>query len=173
MFQGVYPPGPPRGDGSTNLFDGLENAQLISLEILLSFVAAMAERLEEGDEPWPESAPSAESLKNRKDRKGVLLIGAAMFNAKPKQGLAMLEKEGVITPDEGPGTEEEKRTMGIAKFLRHSTRLDKKLLGEYISRPDQVELLKAFMGLFDFEGVSWPLPRVRVRLIVRNQLQRH
>lgn len=154
IVQGVYPPGPPRADGSTNLFDGLENAQLISLEILLSFVAAMSERLEDGDETWPESAPSAESLKTRKDRKGVLLIGAALFNAKPKQGLAMLEKEGVIIPDDGPGTDEEKRTMGIAKFLRHSTRLDKKLLGEYISRPDQVDLLKAFMGLFNFEGVS-------------------
>lgn len=113
----------------------------------------MAERFEDGDESWPSSAPSPDTLKGRKDRKGVLLIGAAMFNAKPKQGLAMLEKEGIITPDSGPGTEEEKRTMGIARFLRHSTRLDKKLLGEYISRPDQVDLLKAFMGLFDFKGV--------------------
>lgn len=149
----MYPPGPPRADGSTNLFDGLDNAQLISLEILLSFVSAMSDRLEESDEPWPSSAPSPESLKGRKDRKGVLLIGAAMFNAKPKQGLAMLEKEGVITPDEGPGTDQEKRTRGIAKFLRSSTRLDKKELGDYISRPDQIELLKAFIGLFDFRGV--------------------
>jgi brefeldin A-resistance guanine nucleotide exchange factor 1 len=120
----------------------------------LSFVSSMSDRLEDGDETWPESAPSPNTLKARKDRKGVLLIGAAMFNAKPKQGLAMLEKEGVITPDEGPGTEEEKRTMGIAKFLRHSTRLDKKELGDFISRPDQIDLLKAFMGLFDFKGVS-------------------
>ena len=71
-----------------------------------------------------------------------------------RRDLKQLEKEGVIVPDDGPGTDEEKRTMGIAKFLRHSTRLDKKLLGEYISRPDQVDLLKAFMGLFNFEGVS-------------------
>jgi brefeldin A-resistance guanine nucleotide exchange factor 1 len=136
------------------LFDGLDNAQLISLEILLSFVSAMSDRLEDSDEPWPSSAPSTETLKARKDRKGVLLIGTALFNAKPKHGLAMLEKEGVIVPDDGPGTEAEKRTMGIAKFLRQSTRLDKKELGDYISRPDQIELLKAFIGLFDFRGVS-------------------
>lgn len=152
--QGVYPSGPPKNDGSSNLFDGLDNTQLISLEILLSYVSAMAERFEEGDEPWPASAPSPETLTSRKDRKGVLLIGAALFNAKPKQGLAMLEKEGIITPDSGPGTEAEKRTRGIAKFLRQSTRLDKRLLGDYISRPDQLDLLKAFMSLFDFRGVS-------------------
>ena len=32
--------------------------------------------------------------------------------------------------------------------------MDKKLLGEYISAPDNLELLKAFIGLFDFGGKS-------------------
>lgn len=76
-----------------------------------------------------------------------------MFNAKPKQGIAMLEKEGLIKPDDGPGTEEEKRLRGMAKFLRSSSRLDKRELGDWISRPDNLELLKAFIGLFDFKGV--------------------
>ena len=78
-----------------------------------------------------------------------------MFNAKPKTGLAFLEKQGIIVPDSTEsGTEEDKRIKANAKFLRHSARLDKKLLGDYISRPDQIELLKAFIGLFDFKGVS-------------------
>lgn len=78
-----------------------------------------------------------------------------MFNAKPKNGLAFLEKNGIIAVDPAaPGTDGEKRTKAIARFLRHSTRLDKKLLGEFISRPDQIELLKAFIGLFDFKGVG-------------------
>jgi brefeldin A-resistance guanine nucleotide exchange factor 1 len=38
--------------------------------------------------------------------------------------------------------------------LKESTRLDKKLLGEYISAPDNLDLLKAFIGLFDFQGKS-------------------
>jgi brefeldin A-resistance guanine nucleotide exchange factor 1 len=52
--QGVYPAGPPRQDGSSSLFEGLENVQLLSLEILLEFVSSMADRAEQGDEPWPE-----------------------------------------------------------------------------------------------------------------------
>ena len=97
----------------------------------------------------------ADTLTSRKSRKGVLLIGTAMFNAKPKQGLAFLERSGIIALDsDASGSDDEKRTQAISRFLRHSTRLDKKLLGEFISRPDQVELLKAFIGLFDFQAVG-------------------
>lgn len=164
----MYPVGPPKQDGSTT-FDGLENVQLISLEILLDFVGAMADRLEQGDEPWSEvslklqdyqiftnlqSHITVEELNRDKGRKALFLQGAAMFNHKPKNGLAFLEKNGIIVPDSQEGTDEEKRVRGIAKFLKSSGRLDKKLLGEYISRPDQIELLKAFIGLFDFGGVS-------------------
>lgn len=52
MIQAVYPAGPPKQDGSTHLFDGLENAQMLPLEILLSFISAMTDRLEQGDEAW-------------------------------------------------------------------------------------------------------------------------
>lgn len=79
-----------------------------------------------------------------------------MFNAKPKNGLAFLEKNGIIAADaDEQGTEEQKKIKATAVFLRNSARLDKKLLGEYISRPDQIELLKVFIGLFDFKGVSF------------------
>ena len=85
----------------------------------------------------------------------MFLAGAASFNAKPKQGIAFLEEKGIIAPDSyDKGTAEEKRTKAIARFLRQSSRLDKKLLGEYISRPDQLDLLNAYMRLFDFRGVS-------------------
>ena len=163
--KGVYPAGPPKQDGSTS-FEGLENVQLISLEILLDFVGAMAERSEQGDEPWtevgrcrkPPADPKAditvEDLNRDKSRKALFLQGAAMFNHKPKTGLAFLEKNGIIAPDSQDGTDEEKRVRGIAKFLKSSGRLDKKLLGEYISSPNQIELLKAFIGLFDFGGAS-------------------
>jgi hypothetical protein len=49
----VYPLGPPKPDGSSNLFDGLDAAQLLSLEILLSFISAMNDRLEDGSDDWP------------------------------------------------------------------------------------------------------------------------
>jgi brefeldin A-resistance guanine nucleotide exchange factor 1 len=77
-----------------------------------------------------------------------------MFNSKPKNGLPFLESNGIIVPDETGGSDEERRLKGIARFLKTSSRLDKKLLGEYISSPDRLGLLKAFIGLFDFRGVS-------------------
>ena len=115
----------------------------------------MADRLEQGDEPWPETYPTVDDLNRDKGRKALFLQGTAMFNHKPKTGLAFLEKNGIIIPDSQGGTDEEKRVRGIAKFLKSSGRLDKKLLGEFISRPDQIELLKAYIGLFDFGGVSF------------------
>ncbi|WVW82243.1 hypothetical protein I302_104249 [Kwoniella bestiolae CBS 10118] len=155
LTRGVYPSGPPKADGSSNLFDGLDNTQLLSLEILLSFVSSMAERLEGSEEPWSPSYTGYEVLTDQKSRKGVLLTGASLFNQKPKNGLAFLEKEGMILPEaNSQGTEEDKKNLAIAKFLRSSSRLDKKLVGEYISRPDQLGLLKAFIGLFDFKGKS-------------------
>lgn len=149
LTRGVYPAG-PKPDGST-VFEGLENPQLLCLEILLSFINSMADRLEHGDQPWPADAPlGVEELQASKGRKAVQVQGEAKFNIKPKDGLKFLEENGIIVPGDGPGTEEERRLLAIAKFLRSSSRLDKKLLGEYISRPDQVDLLKAFIGLFDF-----------------------
>lgn len=52
LTRGVYPVGPPKQDGSTHLFEGLDAAQLLSLEILLGFVSSMADRVEDG-EAWP------------------------------------------------------------------------------------------------------------------------
>jgi brefeldin A-resistance guanine nucleotide exchange factor 1 len=153
ITRGVYPAG-PRPDGAM-VFEGLENPQLLCLEILLSFINSMADRLEHGDEPWPAWAPvTADELAAAKTRKAILVQGEIQFNIKPKKGLEFLEENGIIVPDDGGGTEEERRVLAIARFLRSSSRLDKKLLGEYISRHDQPDLLKAFIGLFDFKGKS-------------------
>ncbi|OXG34789.1 Sec7 domain-containing protein [Cryptococcus neoformans Bt120] len=155
LTRGVYPQGPPKSDGSSNFFEGLDSTQLLSLEILLAFVSSMADRLEQGDETWPSNAPTTASLKEAKGRKAVILTGAVLFNTKPKHGLSFLEEKGIIVPDPADeGTNEEKRHLAIARFLRHCSRLDKKLLGEFISRPDQLGLLKAYIGLFNFAGKS-------------------
>lgn len=49
------------------------------------------------------------------------------------------------------------REESLARFFKTTPRLDKKLLGDFISRPDQLEVLRAFMHLMEFEGVrfSW------------------
>jgi hypothetical protein len=92
----------------------------------------------------------AEELQSSKSRKNLVTIGAAMFNEKPKAGLAFFEENGLIYSDLGP---EVSRTLSLARFLKSSSRFDKRLLGDYISKPENIELLKEFIGLFDFKGV--------------------
>jgi len=86
-----------------------------------------------------------------------LLTGAARFNKHPKGGIAFLEEHGLITSGaSASASDAEKaaaRAQSLASFLKSTPRLDKKLLGEFIAKPDNIEILKAFIGQFDFNGV--------------------
>ena len=109
---------------------------------------------------WPslQDAPSIERLRKQKDRKALLIMGAQAFNTKPKKGVAYLREHSLIDGYKPEGSEVE-NARALAVFLRSNGRLDKKLLGEYISNPDNLNLLKAYIGLFNFKGVSsrtWP-----------------
>ncbi|KAI6116902.1 hypothetical protein EDD16DRAFT_1693169 [Pisolithus croceorrhizus] len=110
------------------------------LDMLLGFVGDMAARAE-GEFVSPED------LMQSKSRKKLVLTGAAKFNSKPKHGIAFLEENGLIELNPS-----ESRTRSLAKFLKSCTRLDKRLLGDYISKPENVDLLKEFIGLFDFKN---------------------
>ena len=79
-------------------------------------------------------------------------MGASRFNAKPKSGLAYLEEHKLIYADLSTETS---RARSLAMFLKGCTRLDKRLLGDFISKPENVEVLRAFIGLFDFRSVSF------------------
>jgi len=85
-----------------------------------------------------------------KSQKQLILTGAAKFNAKPKTGVAFLEEAGLIYSDLSEGLT---KPQSLAKFLRSCSRIDKRLLGDYLSKPDNLELLNAFMGLLDFKDV--------------------
>lgn len=74
-----------------------------------------------------------------------------MFNNKPKNGLTFLEENGIIYSDL---SEDVSKPKSLASFLKGCTRLDKRLLGDYISKPDNIGLLNEFIGLFDFKNVS-------------------
>jgi brefeldin A-resistance guanine nucleotide exchange factor 1 len=91
-----------------------------------------------------------EDLLRSKARKNLVNLGATLFNNKPKSGIAFLEENGIIYADL---SDEVSRPLSLARFLKSSTRLDKRLLGDYISRPDNLELLKAFISLFDYKNV--------------------
>ena len=93
----------------------------------------------------PNLSPTlGEDVSRSKANKQVLLEGAAAFNTKPKVGIKYLEEHGVIT----------KEPASLANFLKTTPKLDKKLLGDFITRPDQLEVLKSFMQSMDFSGVS-------------------
>ncbi|PWZ03169.1 hypothetical protein BCV70DRAFT_197407 [Testicularia cyperi] len=137
-----------------------DSLQLFALDALLSFVTFMAERQENmpaagaaGFDTASRSVTlsgelSFATLSQQKGKKATILAGAARFNAKPKDGLAYLEQEGLLDYPDKPDWTREHR---IAKFLKDCPRLDKKLLGDYLGRPDNVKVLEAFVKLFDFK----------------------
>ena len=92
-------------------------------------------------------------LAGAKSSKRNLLEGAIRFNEKPKDGLAFLEAKGLIYDVE---TESLPKHEALAKFLKNCPRLDKKLLGDFISKPDNAALLRSFIESFDFANVSLP-----------------
>lgn len=98
-----------------------------------------------------QDCPSPDSLLHAKSQKKLILTGASRFNAKPKTGLAFLEENGLIYADL---SDEVDKPLSLARFLKSCTRLDKRLLGDFISKPDNIEILKAFIGLFDFKDAS-------------------
>ncbi|KZS99157.1 Sec7-domain-containing protein [Sistotremastrum niveocremeum HHB9708] len=126
-----------------------QTSQLIGLDLILSFVHDLCNRQEGVAEEWREEYPTIAELQRSKGRKQLVLEGAARFNQKPKTALAFLEENGLIYHDEAQGVA---RPLSLAKFLKECPRLDKKLLGDFISRPDNTAVLNAFIGLFDFKG---------------------
>ncbi|OBZ75659.1 hypothetical protein A0H81_04473 [Grifola frondosa] len=123
-----------------------QNAQYLCLDFLLAFINRMALRAEDLSEEWPLTFTAAAELMHTKSRKKLVLAGAARFSAKPKTGLLFLEENKLIYTDPN-----EPRPLSLAKFLKSSARLDKRVLGDFISKPDNTDVLKAFMSLFDFK----------------------
>jgi brefeldin A-resistance guanine nucleotide exchange factor 1 len=85
-----------------------------------------------------------EEVLNTKEKKRLLLTGAARFNKSPKTGIAFLKEHSFV--DETPES--------LAIFLKNTPRLDKRLLGDFVSKPDNIDILNTFMALFDFQGVG-------------------
>jgi hypothetical protein len=91
------------------------------------------------------------------------LTGAARFNAKPKSGVAFLEENNLIYQDL---SSEMTKARSLATFLKGCTRIDKRLLGDFISKPDNLDILQAFIGLFDFKDVCFQLHRFDLPFIL-------
>lgn len=120
------------------------NVPPLCLDALLSYVQSIYDRL---DEPaLTEGFPSNEQLRKRRNTKRIIVHGAQKFNEDPKGGIAYLASHGIIENPDDPDQ--------VARFLRGTTRLSKKMLGEYISKRSNESLLNSFVDLLEFSGKS-------------------
>lgn len=85
-----------------------------------------------------------EQLAEVKHKKRVLTQGTELFNQRPDKGIQYLQENGILTT---PLDAKE-----VAHFLRQNAGLDKKMIGEYISKNKNVnsKILLNFVESFDF-----------------------
>jgi golgi-specific brefeldin A-resistance guanine nucleotide exchange factor 1 len=119
------------------------NVPPLCLDALLGFVQSIYDRLD--DESIIEGFPHPLSLRKQRALKGVIVRGSAKFNENPKGGLAFLASKGVIKSLDSP--------IEIASFLKGTSRVDKKVLGDFLSKSANEEVLKEFMKQFTFSGL--------------------
>lgn len=112
----------------------------LCLDALLKYIQYVAERLEE--EPVTDGYLDPVELRERRQRKKVVVRGMGKFNEKPREGLAYLSAQGII--------EDTKDPIEVAKFLKGTSRVSKAVLGDFLSKRGNEDMLKAFMDLFDF-----------------------
>lgn len=113
----------------------------LCLEAILSYLISLAQRLP----TEPEDHELAEEAMRNKARKKLVIEATECFNDNPTKGLAFLVKHNLIPDD---------TTSSAVKFLRHSGRINKKLLGEFLAKPKNKEFMDLFIEDFDFSNKS-------------------
>ncbi|RCH92537.1 GDP/GTP exchange factor for ARF, partial [Rhizopus stolonifer] len=126
----------------------LMNSHVLCLDTLLTFIGQMVERVDDqtSDDDYVELT-SVQDLLECKTRKRLILKGSRLFNESPKKGIQFLIENNVIKADENGNY-----NASLSQFLRSTQQLDKKMLGEYLGRPENFDTLKAYMQQFDFTG---------------------
>jgi brefeldin A-resistance guanine nucleotide exchange factor 1 len=114
----------------------------LCLDALLRFIQFIAERLDQT--PETTGYPDPAMLRERRRRKKLIIKGTSKFNESPKGGLAYLQEKGVIENAADP--------LCVAKFLKGTSRINKKILGDFLSKKGNEAILDAFIDQFDFTG---------------------
>eukprot|EP00076_Gallus_gallus_P022539 XP_015143944.1 Golgi-specific brefeldin A-resistance guanine nucleotide exchange factor 1 isoform X1 [Gallus gallus] len=89
--------------------------------------------------------PSPQELMHIKNKKKLLITGTEQFNQKPKKGIQFLQEKNLLAT---PINNNE-----VARWLRENPRLDKKMIGEFVSDRKNIDLLESFVGTFSFQGL--------------------
>ena len=116
------------------------NVPPLCLDSLLSFVQFMAERLDQDAPEWAKDR--IKNMRLQRVRKKIIKSGAAKFNDDPKAGVAYLVKNGIIQNPDDP--------VQVAQFMKGTSHLSKKVLGEFLTKRSNEALLIAFIDQFNF-----------------------
>ena len=114
----------------------------LCLDALLGYIQFIAERLD--DDPRIEGYPDQAKLREQRRRKKIIILGAAKFNENPKAGLSYLNSRGII--------DDASDATSVAVFLKGTTRISKKVFGEFIAKKGNEAVLEALMDSFNFKG---------------------
>ncbi|KAI9276386.1 hypothetical protein BY458DRAFT_532750 [Sporodiniella umbellata] len=111
----------------------------LCLDTICIFIAQMNERsLNKGSN-------KVEVLLERKKAKMHILEAARRFNESPEKGIEYLQE----TTFEN---EKDDKSINLFHFLRSTQQLDKKKVGEYLSKPKNFDFLNVYMRQFDFKN---------------------
>ncbi|KAI5967843.1 GEA2 [Candida theae] len=120
------------------------NVPPLCLEGVLHFLNGVSERSKTFRHA--EKPASANTRLDKKQKKSAFIECTEVINKKPKDGIKRLVSESFISDENDVGE--------VANFFfTKAGRLDKKMLGEFLAKPSNSDLLKHFIGLFDFEGL--------------------
>lgn len=122
-----------------------DNVPPLCLEGILTFIGGVNERIKQlPDGQDLDNLPIHDFIKN-KEMKTSFIKCTDKFNVKPKEGIKQLAEKGFIKDANDPDSL-------AAFFFERSGRLNKKTLGEFLAKPENIEVLKAFINRFDFSG---------------------
>ena len=118
------------------------NEEIITLsgEILCNFIKTIEASLSK-----VHSKSEIEDLKELLDQRRIKMIyneAAGLFNNNPKEAFPFLQQKQLLSAQPTP--------KEIAVFLRRAQGLDKKILGEYLVKPNNIEILREFFSAFKF-----------------------
>lgn len=112
----------------------------ISGEILCNFIKTIEASLSRVH--FKKDVAEFKTLLNQRKVKMIFNEAAVKFNANPKEAFAFLKEKGFLSEGGSP--------VEIADFLRRAQGLDKKGLGEYLVKPNNIEILREFFSAFKF-----------------------
>ncbi|KAG5305975.1 GBF1 factor, partial [Pseudoatta argentina] len=133
---------------------GMHTMQLISLDAIMMLIVGMEIRCKGCKELCKPSRheassnlPTREDLLAIKANKRWLALGTEKFNENPREGITKLTEHGLLGGTPGHSDPEK-----IAKLLRENPGLDKKAIGEYISKKENKNILNYFVHNFDLRN---------------------